>query len=178
MKHKFSSSRQMSILGIDKVGTTNFSSRCIKPNDKKLADLFDQERVMTQLKYTGVLETTRLRKEVGLANIANRKYQFKKVFVFTNGCFFNEANIMQHCCANNVARCWTKISSSSQHHPTQCSNEANMLHPTMLDDVGPTCWLRLNRRLDIIYCFNFILGLFRTDYLSRIRAQVFIGLTL
>ena len=53
-----------------------------------------------------------------------------------------------------------------------------MLHPTMLDDVGPTCWLRLNRRLDIIYCFNFILGLFRTDYLSRIRAQVFIGLTL
>ena len=20
-----------------------------------------------------------------------------------------------------------------------------MLHPTMLDDVGPTCWLRLNR---------------------------------
>ena len=21
-----------------------------------------------------------------------------------------------------------------------------MLHPTMLDDVGPTCWLRLNRR--------------------------------
>ncbi|XP_028393472.1 myosin-IIIb-like isoform X2 [Dendronephthya gigantea] len=37
--------------------------RCIKPNDKKMADLFDQERVMTQLKYTGVLETTRLRKE-------------------------------------------------------------------------------------------------------------------
>ena len=22
-----------------------------------------------------------------------------------------------------------------------------MLHPTMLDDVGPTCWLRLNRPL-------------------------------
>ena len=25
-----------------------------------------------------------------------------------------------------------------------------MLHPTMLDDVGPTCWLRLNRPL--VYC--------------------------
>ena len=26
-----------------------------------------------------------------------------------------------------------------------CSNEANMLHPTMLDDVWPTCWLHLSR---------------------------------
>jgi myosin heavy subunit len=34
-----------------------------------MADLFDQERVMTQLKYTGVLETTRLRKEVRVAQI-------------------------------------------------------------------------------------------------------------
>jgi myosin heavy subunit len=51
---------------INKVGMSNFCCRCIKPNDKKMADMFDQERVMTQLKYTGVLETTRLRKEVGL----------------------------------------------------------------------------------------------------------------
>ena len=29
-----------------------------------------------------------------------------------------------------------------------CSNEANMLHPTMLGDAGRTCWLRLNRPLD------------------------------
>ena len=41
-----------------------FAFRCIKPNDKKMANQFDQERVMTQLRYTGVLETTRLRKEV------------------------------------------------------------------------------------------------------------------
>ena len=34
-----------------------------------MADQFDQERVMEQLKYTGVLETTRLRKEVGMAHI-------------------------------------------------------------------------------------------------------------
>ena len=38
----------------------------------------------------------------------------------------------------------------SQHLPTWCSNEANMLHPTMLGDVGPTCWLRLNRPLNLI----------------------------
>ena len=55
-----------------------FVSRCIKPNDKKTADLFDQERVMTQLKYTGVLETTRLRKEVSFT--AKWKYKFQNVF--------------------------------------------------------------------------------------------------
>jgi myosin heavy subunit len=52
-----------------KLDSVVFLSRCIKPNDKKMADLFDQERVMTQLKYTGVLETTRLRKEVRVAQI-------------------------------------------------------------------------------------------------------------
>ena len=34
-----------------------------------------------------------------------------------------------------------------QHHPTWCSNEASILHPTMLGDIGPTFWLRLNRPL-------------------------------
>ncbi|XP_071101473.1 myosin-IIIb-like isoform X2 [Haliotis cracherodii] len=37
--------------------------RCIKPNDKKDPDHFESEKVMLQLKYTGVLETTRIRRQ-------------------------------------------------------------------------------------------------------------------
>ena len=45
--------------------------------------------------------------------------------------------------------CWTNISASfeqalSQHHAIWYSNEASMLHSTMLHDAEPTCWLRLN----------------------------------
>ena len=32
-----------------------------------------------------------------------------------------------------------------QQYPTWCSNGPNMLDTTMLDDVGPTCCIRLNR---------------------------------
>ena len=31
-----------------------------------------------------------------------------------------------------------------------------MLHPTMLGDVGPTCWLRLNRPLHVKNCVLYI----------------------
>ena len=31
-----------------------------------------------------------------------------------------------------------------QQYPTWCSNGPNMLDTTMLDDVGPTCCIRLN----------------------------------
>ena len=34
---------------------------------------------------------------------------------------------------------------NSSHHPTWCSNEANMLHLIMLDDVGPKHWLCWSR---------------------------------
>jgi hypothetical protein len=34
-----------------------------------------------------------------------------------------------------------------QQYPTLCSNGPNMLDTTMLDDVGPTCCIRLNRPL-------------------------------
>ncbi|KAL3856081.1 hypothetical protein ACJMK2_015277 [Sinanodonta woodiana] len=37
--------------------------RCIRPNEGKLPDQFDVKKVKTQLKYTGVLETTRIRRE-------------------------------------------------------------------------------------------------------------------
>ena len=42
--------------------------RCIKPNDVKSSEHFSVEKVLLQLKYTGVMETTRIRKEV--CNIA------------------------------------------------------------------------------------------------------------
>lgn len=37
--------------------------RCIRPNEQMIAGRFDQEKVQTQLRYTGVLETTRIRQQ-------------------------------------------------------------------------------------------------------------------
>lgn len=37
--------------------------RCIRPNEQMIPGKFDQEKVQTQLKYTGVLETTRIRRQ-------------------------------------------------------------------------------------------------------------------
>ena len=37
--------------------------RCIKPNTAKLPDKFTPEYVIAQLRYTGVMETTRIRQE-------------------------------------------------------------------------------------------------------------------
>ncbi|RDD46335.1 Myosin-IIIa [Trichoplax sp. H2] len=37
--------------------------RCIKPNSRNEADNFDQDRVLTQLTYTGVIETTNIRRQ-------------------------------------------------------------------------------------------------------------------
>nr|XP_006825854.1 PREDICTED: myosin-IIIa-like [Saccoglossus kowalevskii] len=43
-------------------GTPHFV-RCIKPNDQKTPGQFDRDKVMIQLRYTGVLETTRIRRQ-------------------------------------------------------------------------------------------------------------------
>ena len=37
--------------------------RCIKPNTAKLPDKFTPEYVIAQLRYTGVMETTRIRRQ-------------------------------------------------------------------------------------------------------------------
>lgn len=47
------------------VTIVHFVYRCIRPNDMKSPDLFQPDRVLLQLCYTGVMETTRIRKEVG-----------------------------------------------------------------------------------------------------------------
>ena len=47
------------------VGITWASSRrrCLKPNSLKAANSFDSELVLAQLRYTGILETVRIRRQ-------------------------------------------------------------------------------------------------------------------
>ena len=46
------------------LGASNpFFVRCIKPNDDRQALRFTQERVVVQLRYTGVLETVNIRRQ-------------------------------------------------------------------------------------------------------------------
>ena len=37
----------------------------------------------------------------------------------------------------------SNVSKVDHYHSTRCSNGSNMLHPTMLDDVEPACWINL-----------------------------------
>ncbi|XP_038654074.1 myosin-IIIa isoform X4 [Scyliorhinus canicula] len=53
--------------------------RCIKPNNDRQAKKFDQEKVLVQLRYTGVLETARIRRQgyshrILFANFIQRYY--------------------------------------------------------------------------------------------------------
>uniref|UniRef100_A0A4W5LD26 non-specific serine/threonine protein kinase n=1 Tax=Hucho hucho TaxID=62062 RepID=A0A4W5LD26_9TELE len=53
--------------------------RCIKPNNDRQASKFDREKVLVQLRYTGVLETAKIRRQgyshrILYANFVNRYY--------------------------------------------------------------------------------------------------------
>ena len=52
----------MDLLSKMVVGQPHFV-RCIKPNDDRQALRFTQERVVVQLRYTGVLETVSIRRQ-------------------------------------------------------------------------------------------------------------------
>uniref|UniRef100_A0A672T815 non-specific serine/threonine protein kinase n=1 Tax=Sinocyclocheilus grahami TaxID=75366 RepID=A0A672T815_SINGR len=52
----------MDLLSKMVVGTPHFV-RCIKPNDDRLALRLNKERVMVQLRYTGILETVNIRRQ-------------------------------------------------------------------------------------------------------------------
>ena len=84
----------------------------------------------------------KLFKAFTLSNIVTPD-QFTSVivnFIAVKSCS-NEANIV----TKILSRLKLKPASFKR-HPTWCLNEANMLlHLTMLDNVGPTCWLCLNK---------------------------------
>ena len=59
-----------------------------------------------------------------------------------------------------VGQCWMSVLNTVKIDPTLPNNvvkrSTTMLHPPILDDVGATCWLRLNRPLNkdlFIYLF-------------------------
>ena len=62
--------------------------RCIRPNEQKLPDDFEPDKVTIQLRYTGVLETTRIRREgyshrIPFAEFLKR-YVPQQLFILSN----------------------------------------------------------------------------------------------
>ena len=56
--------------------------RCIRPNAKNVPDLFDETKVMIQLRYTGVLETSKIRRQViNFARSFQYRVELNKIFI-------------------------------------------------------------------------------------------------
>ena len=78
----------MDLLSKMVVGQPHFV-RCIKPNNERQARKYDKEKVVLQLRYTGILETARIRRlgyshRILFANFIKRCVNFFLSFL---GCF-------------------------------------------------------------------------------------------
>lgn len=74
----------MDLLSKMVVGQPHFV-RCIKPNNDRQANKFDKEKVLVQLRYTGILETARIRRQgyshrILFANFIKRYVWCEEVF--------------------------------------------------------------------------------------------------
>jgi myosin-3 len=60
--------------------------RCIKPNDSRVPKLFDSSKVVKQLRYTGVMETIRIRQNGFSHRIPFGEFLKRYVVFFSVGC--------------------------------------------------------------------------------------------
>jgi myosin heavy subunit len=61
--------------------------RCIRPNVENSPGFFDKEKVMVQLRYTGVLETTRIRRQGYSHRIPFSEFLKRSVGQFAFQCY-------------------------------------------------------------------------------------------
>lgn len=69
--------------------------RCIKPNNDRQAHKFDREKVLVQLRYTGVLETAKIRRQgyshrIAFANFVKRSAVSSKYIKYVAGKTLND----------------------------------------------------------------------------------------
>lgn len=72
--------------------------RCIRPNKDKIPGYFDSETVSVQLKYTGVLETTKIRR-LGYSNRISYNDFVKRYSVLADPFKLESYNPTRECCA-------------------------------------------------------------------------------
>ncbi|KAM9308116.1 myosin-IIIa [Gastrophryne carolinensis] len=71
--------------------------RCIKPNNDRLASKFDREKVLVQLRYTGILETARIRR-LGYSHRILFSHFIKRYYLI---CYksYEDPPVNPECCA-------------------------------------------------------------------------------